>query len=119
MGLAPLPEHVYLTSDGEEIETHTVIESSRGGIMFHTRVVNPAIEVHSSFVTSAGGISAAHLLVGDGFVGPRQTVEPSDMPFRDVDVPADRSSFLLDHLAQVRDAVAAELGQGVRLELRP
>jgi hypothetical protein len=115
----PLPECVYLTSDGEEIESHTVIESSRGGFMFHTHVASPAIEVHSSFVMSAGRVSAAHLLIGDSFVGPRQAAEPSDVPLRDVDMASDRFSFLLDHLAHVRDAVAAELGQEVRLEVRP
>jgi hypothetical protein len=119
MGLEPLPERVYLTSEGDEIPSHTVIESNPGGLMFHTRVASPAIEVHSSFVTSAGRVSAAHLLVGENFVGPRQAVEPGDVPLRNVDAASDRFSFLLDHLAHVRDAVASELGQEVRLDVQP
>jgi hypothetical protein len=119
MGLEPLQERVHLTSDGDEIESHTVIESSRGGLMFHTCVASPALEVHSSFVTSDGHTSAAHLLVSDDFVGPRQAVELGEVPLRNVDAASDRFSFLLDHLAHVRDAVAMDLGQEVRLEVQP
>lgn len=113
----PLPERVHLTSDGGEIRSETMIESSPSSLMFHTRVTSPALEVHSSFVTSTSQVSAAHLIVGEGFVGPRQTVEPTDVPSLNIDNASDRFSFLLDHLAHVREAVAAELGQEVRLEV--
>lgn len=107
---------VRLFRDGVPVDASTIVESRAHGLMFRTLVPAEAIEVHSSFVAErAGSVSAAHLLLSER-LGTRPVASTVT---GDVEAESDRSSFLLEHLAYVRDALADELGGSIRVEVDP
>lgn len=105
-------DRVRIFRNDREVDTSTVVEASRASLMVRTIVPEAGTEVHSSFVAHGGSISAAHLLLSER-LGARPVAEEMS---GDVSNEADRSSFLVEHLAHVRDAVAEELGGSIRVE---